>query len=315
MGKPLVSVIITTYSRPDNLKRAINSVLNQTYSNIEIIVVDDNGLNTINQRLSQKIVGEFQSSHSIVYIAHEVNRNGSAARNTGFLKSKGRYISFLDDDDEFCESKIEDQICILDNTDESIGACYCNMLFVGRNNTLIQTHNTKEGNLTEDVLLDRVRFNTSTILFKRESLIAVHGWDESFKRQQDLELMIRFFRLFNIKLAGKKPLVKRYHVGTTLVVMKDWVVPTREKYLSKYEQDILRLPTSNLIYQHHYLIIATYLFSVFHLMGGIRYCIKANRYKRIRLPQYAVMIYDSLKNYYKLVKSNVMKAYSHRFLF
>ena len=104
---PIVSVIITTFARPDNLIRAIKSVLNQTYKPIEIIVVDDNGKGTPSQQETEKILREYICSGAIQYITHDMNKNGSAARNTGFRASMGEYVNFLDDDDEFAPTKIE----------------------------------------------------------------------------------------------------------------------------------------------------------------------------------------------------------------
>ena len=97
--KPLVSVIIPTYKRSKSLNRAIDSVLSQTYPNIEIIVVDDNGKGSKYQLETEKSLEKYIKTDKIKYIIHDVNRNGSAARNTGFKHSRGEYINFLDDDD------------------------------------------------------------------------------------------------------------------------------------------------------------------------------------------------------------------------
>ena len=97
----LVSVIIPTYGGGEYLKRCIESVLAQTYPNIEVVVVDDNGLGTPNQLLTQKVMQEFKDDTRVKYVCHEINKNGSAARNTGFRNSKGEYICLLDDDDEW----------------------------------------------------------------------------------------------------------------------------------------------------------------------------------------------------------------------
>ena len=92
----LVSVIIPTYKRSDYLLQTIESVLSQTYPSIEIIIVDDNGLGNKFQVETQKKLQKYIVERKIIYIPHEVNKNGAAARNTGFRASKGEYINFLE---------------------------------------------------------------------------------------------------------------------------------------------------------------------------------------------------------------------------
>ena len=94
-----VSVIITTYKRADMLSRAINSVLNQTYKNIEVIVVDDNGNGSEYRLKTEIIMNKYSQIDNLKYIKHKENKNGSAARNTGIREATGDIICFLDDDD------------------------------------------------------------------------------------------------------------------------------------------------------------------------------------------------------------------------
>lgn len=120
---PKVSVVIPTYKRPKYLKRALDSVLRQTYKNIEIIVVDDNNSDDEYRIETEKFMKKFNDSR-IKYIKHERNKNGSAARNTGIKNSSGKYITFLDDDDEFADQRIEKLVQCMENLDESWVACY-----------------------------------------------------------------------------------------------------------------------------------------------------------------------------------------------
>ena len=83
MKEKMVSVIIPTYKRADYLTRAIDSVLNQTYNNIEIIVVDDNNSNSTDRKNTESIMQKYNENSKIKYIKHSKNMNGSAARNTG----------------------------------------------------------------------------------------------------------------------------------------------------------------------------------------------------------------------------------------
>ena len=97
LGK--VSVIIPTFKRPGELGRAINSVLAQTYSNIEVVVVDDNNDGDEFRKETELFMKRFESNDRVKYIKHTKNQNGSAARNTGIANSDGEFIAFLDDDD------------------------------------------------------------------------------------------------------------------------------------------------------------------------------------------------------------------------
>lgn len=97
-----VSVIIPTYGRPDNLKRAIDSVIEQTYKNIEIIVIDDNGINSKKGHETSTLVRHYPH---IIYIKLEKNSGGGMARNKGIERASGDYITFLDDDDYYYPEK------------------------------------------------------------------------------------------------------------------------------------------------------------------------------------------------------------------
>lgn len=110
MFEEKVSIIITTYNRSKNLKNAIESVLKQSYKNIEIVVVDDNDISSLERKLTETVMEGFKSFSNIKYIKHEKNSGGSVARNTGINNSSGNYISFLDDDDEYYPIKIENEV-------------------------------------------------------------------------------------------------------------------------------------------------------------------------------------------------------------
>ncbi|WP_366002205.1 glycosyltransferase family 2 protein [uncultured Clostridium sp.] len=120
--KIIVTIIIPTYKGKDTILRAVNSALNQTYNNLQVIVVDDNGRGTKEQLITQKLLQNYIYNNKILYIAHEKNSNGSIARNTGLKYAIGEYICFLDDDDdEFLPTKTKIQVELLNNTNSNIG--------------------------------------------------------------------------------------------------------------------------------------------------------------------------------------------------
>lgn len=254
--KPLVSVIIPTYKRSKSLNRAIDSVLSQTYPNIEIIVVDDNGKGSKYQMETEKSLEKYIKTDKIKYITHDVNRNGSAARNTGFKHSRGEYINYLDDDDVFLPNKIERQVEILQKMPIVFGATYCNTQIV-RHRILsstplsINTKFKKDGNLVIQYLCQEITFNTSSIMFRKSVIIELDGFDESFIRHQDYELMTRFFMKYQICCTGEEPLlvydltVDRKNMPN---VQKSILV--EEKFLSTFSEYFGSIPCGNLVGKH-----------------------------------------------------------------
>lgn len=104
-----VSVIIATYRRNKPLRRAIASVKNQTYPDVEIIVVDDNA----NVEWNRIVANIIRSFDDIVYIQNHVNIGSAKTRNKGIIAATGEYITFLDDDDEYLPEKIERQLEVM----------------------------------------------------------------------------------------------------------------------------------------------------------------------------------------------------------
>lgn len=106
-----VSIIVTTYKRSgDFLIRAINSLLEQTYKNIEIIIIDDNNPNSLHRVETERCLQQFFKNTKIVYIKNEKNIGGALARNEGIKFSTGDYITFLDDDDKYLPEKVKRQL-------------------------------------------------------------------------------------------------------------------------------------------------------------------------------------------------------------
>lgn len=189
MIRKLVSVVLPTYKGSDVLERAVNSVLAQTYPQIEIIVVDDNSPESEERKATEVIMSQYETNDKIKYIKHEKNKNGAAARNTGIKNSYGEYIAFLDDDDWFLPKKIEEQVKYLE-VHKEYGACYC---FAQREGKPIETV-PYTGDVSKELLLLKSHMYTPSLCFRRGSLMAINGFDETFRRHQDYELLLRFFQ-------------------------------------------------------------------------------------------------------------------------
>lgn len=120
LKEPLISVIIPTFNRCNFLKRAIHSVLSQTYHNLEVLVVSDGSTDA-----TSEVIGSIKDFR-IKYFRHEKNSGLVATRNTGVKKSSGDFITFLDDDDEWLPQKISKQLAVFRDSAKVIGLVFTN---------------------------------------------------------------------------------------------------------------------------------------------------------------------------------------------
>lgn len=187
----MISVIIPTFGGSPELKRAIQSVLNQTESCFEIIVVDDNNPGSEARSATQDLMGSFQNDPRIQYIQHQTNKNGAAARNTGIKASSGEYITFLDDDDYLKPERLEKSRLFLEEHPDCIGV-YTGVKTINPDEG-IQESSFPDKNLTVELLLmDELIMRTGSNIFLRKTAVdKVRGFDPSFIRKQDIEFMIR----------------------------------------------------------------------------------------------------------------------------
>lgn len=243
-----VSVIIPTYKRSDFLLRAINSILSQTYSNIEIIVVDDNGIDTKFQIKNESKLQKYINEKKIIYLKHDINKNGASARNTGIRKSSGDYITFLDDDDFFLKDRIELLVKKLEQNNE-YDCVYSSMVKIKNNHIYNYRIGNKNGNFLEEILSQYSFFGTgSNMFFTRKSILKIGEFDEKFFRFQDLEYMARFFENgFNI-CSINKVLVAKCEEDTINVPKYDKLKKAKEMYINKFESIIKKIDYNKVMY-------------------------------------------------------------------
>ncbi|MDD2735993.1 MAG: glycosyltransferase [Desulfuromonadaceae bacterium] len=185
---PKVSVIIPCYNRKDFIAETINSVINQTYPNIELIVVDDGCTDG-----SRTLLESFGESFTILEHPGRANRGQSAAINLGIQNCTGEYVAILDSDDLFAPDKILKQVSFLMENPQ-IGLVYSNGHSIDENsNILFEIYGKKH---TEDsnpnrVLLDCYFLLPNNSLLRRSVFEQVGGFDESLRASQDHDMAIR----------------------------------------------------------------------------------------------------------------------------
>lgn len=180
-----VSVIISTYNRPDKVLNAIRSVLVQSHQDLEVIVVDDGSKKSLD--VEKKISGTFSDSR-LRYIRLPKNSGcQSVPKNEGIKQSTGDYIAFLDDDNTFRQDHLSALVRVLDHNQH---------IHVAYGDRMIHLPNGKSEvgvylNYDRSVLLSRNYIDTSDSLIRRGCLEYVGGWDERYKRFLDWNLYIR----------------------------------------------------------------------------------------------------------------------------
>lgn len=192
---PLVSVIIRTKDRPQLLSAALKSVRSQTYPNVEIVLVNDGGMDV--KELSESIAGEMPLS----YIPHPVNRGRAAAANSGLSAARGKYLNFLDDDDIFYPHHI---LTLATFLEEYRGAvAYCSV-----RNVFYEGTPAAPGNRVRDEIIfnqgfdaDRLLFENYIplmgVMFSRHVLEKVSGFDEGLDVFEDWDFWMRLSRFFD----------------------------------------------------------------------------------------------------------------------
>lgn len=208
--KGLVSVVIPTYKRSDMLIRAIDSVQNQSYRDLEILVVNDNEKDDTFSLCLYERIKKYKDDNRIRIIEQERHINGAAARNVGIKEAKGEYLAFLDDDDWWEKDKLLHQLDYLTSLDDSWGGVGCLMTHYRNNDLIYVSVPYKEGNIMKEVIERRIGIGTGSLLMRRTAVDITGYFDESLQRHQD----IQFFAYFCSKY--KIALLKEYQYGYDL---------------------------------------------------------------------------------------------------
>lgn len=220
---PLVSVIIPTYNRANSLERAIKSVINQTYKNLEIIVVDDNSTDN-----TEEIVKSF-SDDRIKYVRHFQNKGSSSARNTGIKNSQGEFIAFLDSDDEYLPEKIEKSIQVFNSAAENIGMVCSNFWRI--------INKEKKIGLFKKINPNYYFPSPSTWVIARKVFENNLLFDEKICAMDDRVFVFSFIKKFSFYFIDE-PLVNRYMEESSQGSDTQKLVMERKEFLRKYLADL-----------------------------------------------------------------------------
>ena len=199
MSSELISVVIPSYNRREKLSACLESVLNQSYTDIEVIVVDDASTDGTGELF------EPLSDPRLRYLRYEENRGACYARNYGAARARGKYLAFQDSDDVWHQDKLAKQYEQL--LASGADMCFCGMNRVSANGDhyYFPVHPFHQEQALEEFLAEN-RAGTQTMLMHR------HVWeeikfDESFRRYQDWDFAIRAAERFTLEYLPE-PLVE-----------------------------------------------------------------------------------------------------------
>ncbi len=182
----LISVVIPTYNRSKLIKRTIDSVLAQTYTNFELIIVDDASTDN-----TESVINEYKDSR-IKFIKLSENSKGTKPRNIGIQESKGAYIALLDSDDEWLPNKLEKQLKFLMKFNDDNVVCFTDLILKGTNKTSYSSNRKvfENEDILEYIFLGKNWVQTSTYMFSSK-LGKKTLFNPSLQKHQDWDFCLR----------------------------------------------------------------------------------------------------------------------------
>jgi glycosyltransferase involved in cell wall biosynthesis len=210
-----ISVIIPTYNRANLLMRSINSVLNQTYKDFELIVINDGSTDNTGE-----IVENLRKNDErIIYIKIDNSGGPAHPKNIGIKKAQGEYIAFLDDDDEWMPTKLEKQISLFEKTNkEDLTIVSCDSVVIdNKGETAVKTSKITNYGL-RDLLIKNSIF-TGTVLVRSLAIQNIDLFDEKLKFLEDWDMWIRILSK-DKKIEFYPEILFKYNVGNTNTTKK-----------------------------------------------------------------------------------------------
>jgi len=227
MTEDLVTVIIPVYNKVEYLQDSLNSVVNQTYNNVEIIIVDDGSKD--HDKII-RICNNFKKKIKI--IKFKKNEGVSAALNAAILASNGKYINWLSHDDLFLPTKIEEQIKLLAGAEDKISIS--NFILWNSSKDQIRKFyiNKRDfSNFTENLLLKDI-YNFCTLLVPKKLYIN-NNFNEKLKHVQDYDMFLKLSKKATFIFLDQHLFISRVHSQQDSVVKKNrWLNEKNDFYIN-----------------------------------------------------------------------------------
>lgn len=282
MNKPLVSVIIPNYNYGRYLKETIDSVLAQTYPNVEIVVADDGS--------TDNSVEVLESYGNCIKWFKQQNQGVSNARNRAIKESTGEFLAFLDSDDLWLPQKIEKQIQLF--ADKEVGLTHCGFVDFDNKGNLLEEHldGLSGWVATEMILYQRpvVLGGGSAAIVKREAFDKIGGFDQNVSPAEDWEFYYQVARHYKIGFVPEVLMKYREHGSNSHLNIKRMeraLLTAYGKIFSAYEDELKPLKSS--CYSRIHMILAGSYFGAGQYADFFRHAIKSLTYSPENIAQLA----------------------------
>jgi len=206
----MISVIIPCHNCEGFINRSVDSVLNQTYQDVEIILVNNNSSDN-----SLELLNRYQSEFpNKIFVFEESKKGAPAARNHGLYKARGEWIQFLDADDELSPDKLQGQLNIALATGADIVAGACLLLYK-KKNRIVQIIRRVDKDIWKGLITSNLGI-TSSNLWRKQAFLDVNGWDETLSSSQEYDVLFRLLKN-NAKVAVDNSVKTTVHFSNNSV--------------------------------------------------------------------------------------------------
>lgn len=242
-GRGKVSVIIPTYNRAKVLKRALESVLEQSYRDLEVIIVDDGSTDN-----TAELISSIQDDR-IRYYYTQINSGAAAARNYGLQKAEGEYIAFQDSDDIWYRDKLQKQMSVMTSAGEAVGAVYHKIMYdLGNDQCAVLPNeeisvSRKSGDIYAQMLYDNL-IPCPSILMKRECVEQIGMFDSAMKALEDYDFALKLARNYRIGFIDEILLEAALSTDGVSQNVSNYLVSSCI-ILGRYREDYLRTDNFN----------------------------------------------------------------------
>ena len=286
--KPTVSIVIPTYNRGHLIGEAIKSILNQTYQDFEIIVVDDGSIDN-----TENVVNNIKDKR-IRYIRYEKNKGAAAARNIGIKAANGEYIGFQDTDDEWLPEKLEKQMKAFDNASLDVGVVYTGHYRInGDERNYVPSHRVikKNGYIHNELITKDFGFVITPSAVVRKNCFEKSGlFDEQLPRLQEWELFIRLSKNHHFKCIDE-PLLNSYCESDSISTNSEALIIALELILNKHLEDF---KCDRKALSKHYYTIGIFLCMNNNFKDGIIYLYRAVKTDPFNIRYLVIVFYRFL---------------------